>query len=171
MKENKFVRGDTDKKRFESIERVLTRFNRRLNTTIIGVIPPIPISAFIEVPPADGVLLRYIFPTTGRITKGCLAIEEYTTKTGVKFFAGIDGTGGGRHTIIETRSPLHIETLGMPIVPGDRLTFRTDTPELIRRVWIGLLYEMTLSDMGKETYMIEEFERRIEDASQEEETP
>ncbi len=66
-----FVKGDTVDSRFDSIERVLHRFSRRLGRFCAVYIPPFPVSGYVDTPDSDGVLFRYIFPLKGKVEK-CL---------------------------------------------------------------------------------------------------
>jgi hypothetical protein len=159
MTRRSYVKGDTTEEKFKSIDTVLRRLSMHLHDTIIGVMPPIPIFAYVEEPPEDGVLLRYLFTAEGMVTKGCLVVGNYTGTKAVGFNVDVQSSKGGNFTTIRTRKPVLVEQIDMPVSPGDRLTFSVDEPSRIRGVWIGLLYSMDLREMKKEHFLLEEFER------------
>jgi len=67
MKDNSFVKGETHEKKFENIERVLKRFSRRLQKSVVCAVPPSVISNYTFELPEDGVILRCIFPCPGKV--------------------------------------------------------------------------------------------------------
>lgn len=162
------VKGNSADEKIKSIDTIINRMYRKIHQTVVGVMPPIPISSYVDIPPVDNVLLRYFFLADGIITKGGLAIEKYNVKKGVKFSASFDGPSGGRYTIFETRSPVYLEKINVPVKAGDRLTFALSTlstediPIVIEGVWSGFLYEVNMKDMGKETFIIDELMRLTE---------
>ena len=59
---------DTDnEKKFMYIETILNRFSRRLHKTVIFATPPSIISNFVKEIPEDGIILRCVFPCSGKI--------------------------------------------------------------------------------------------------------
>lgn len=163
------VKGETVDEKFKSINAILRRMSLKLQRTIVGVIPPIPISSYVDIPPNDSIILRYFFLADGKISKGGLAIGKYNIKTSVKFSALFDGPKGGRYSTFETRSPVHLELMDIPVFAGDMLTFKLDTigtediPIVVEGIWSGFLYEIDIKNMNKEEFLIDEL-RRLNDA-------
>ncbi len=159
------IKGSTPEEKFKSIDNILRRMNLKLQRTIIGVMPPIPISSYIDIPGSDRIILRYFFVSDGKITKGGIAVEKYNIKTSVKFSVTFNGPKAGRRYIFETRSPLHLELMDMPIEAGDRLIVKVDTVgtddthNVVEGVWAGFLFEVDIKSMNKEEFLIDELRR------------
>lgn len=172
MKRN-FVRGNTTAEKFTCIEKVLQKFSRRLHKTILGVVPPAPISSYTEDVGEDGLITRFMFPGAGKVTKGCMFVEEYVDKKTVEFFVQVLGASGGRSFKFSTRKALTIIEPNLDVDVGDRLVITTEVPARAKRIWVGFLYEFAVGDMYKQPLLIGQFEKLIEggfrDASESEE--
>ena len=156
-----FIKGDTVEKQLASVNRVLNSFQRRLQKTIIGVIPPSLASSYVETPDESGVLLRWIFPP-GRLTYGFMVVEEYLTKTSVKFEAELLGGETAKQArVFETRR--HILTLNtdLHMSVGSRLVFKTLEPQKIRKVWSGFLFQIDNKFNDTEGFAIAALEEKI----------
>ena len=156
-----FTKGDTVEKQLASVNRVLNSFQRRLNKTIVGVVPPSLASAYVDVPQADGVLLRWIFPP-GRLTYGFMVVEEYLTKTSVKFEAELVGGELEKQArVFETRQKLLTLNTDITMRTGSRLVFRTLEPDKVRKVWSGFIFQVDNKFCDSESFAIAALEEKI----------
>jgi hypothetical protein len=159
------IKGETTEEKFKVIERTLQRFSRKLHRTVVGVMPPIPIFFEIESIPETGVVFKCLIPTSGVITNVCLYIREFEGKTTVPFRVESHGTSVGTFADFRTRKNLTVDEVNISVSPGDMLTFSTTEPERVRGIWASFLFQMGIKDMKKEKFLIEDFERLIEEGN------
>jgi hypothetical protein len=101
---------------------VLTRLALRSRKTIVGMVPAVPLYAFCKKPPEDGVLIRYLFPVAGTITKVLLAAPEVTKEKPVEFLVNLSGpliTQTLTHTL--KRAEMSVD-MNFKVEEGDRLS-------------------------------------------------
>ena len=158
-----FVKGKTVEDKFRSINATLKHFSRRLKSVVVGVVPSSPVYDFVFVPDSDGVITRKIFPASGKIIKSCLYVASRDGKGPTIFTATIDGDAGSMTRRFEVKKIPLIFDLDAPVGAGDRLTLRVEEPEKVRGIWFGFLYEVELRSMTKKTFMIDQFEKMIEE--------
>jgi len=151
------VRGSTVEKKFLHIENILNRMQRKLHKTVIGVLPPIPLFFYAEKAQESGEIFQWLFPAQGVITRACMYVREYKTKDGITFTADMIGKTSSTSQSFMTRKNALIQTLNIPVSIGDRLIFRVDSPEQITGIWVAFLFEMNMKDLAKETFIIDEF--------------
>ena len=157
-----YVKGDTDKAKFNSINKTFQSFSRRLGKRIIGVIPPVPIFENIQDIGEDGIIIQRMFPLNGMITRVVMSIERYEGKKTVEFELSAVGAGSAQMKKFNTRKPLIIEHLNLPVDAGDLVTLRVTEPERIKGIHIGAAFDVAHKDMKKDSYLIEEFESMME---------
>lgn len=157
-----FVKGNTTEAKFKSIQRTLEHFYNRLHHTIIGAMPPVPISHFAELPEEDGTIWRYIFPLGGMLKVGVVYIEELLDDVPVEFTAKVNSIHGGAFHSFVTKRHSEVMVPMLPVATGDRLVFSTAEPDKVKGIWVGLLLEVKLSDMNKEHFVIDQFEKLLE---------
>ncbi len=151
--------GATPEKKFQHLESILTRMNRKLHKTVMGVMPPIPLFFFAEQAQPSGEIFQWLFPAAGTITRACMYVRDYADKEGVTFYANMTGPTAGTTQKFETRRNAVIQALNIPVAIGDRLTFGVETPERVKGIWVAFLFEMSIKDLGKETFLIDEFSK------------
>lgn len=158
-----FVKGKTTEDKFKSINTTLKHFSRRLQKFIVGIVPSAPVFDSVMVPAADGVITRSIFPTEGRITKGVMFASEGSN---IVLIATMENTDSSASKSFKLRKGVPLgASLDIKVNAGDRLTFSV-SPESkeVRGIWIGILYEPSIRDLGKTNFMIEQFEDMIREA-------
>lgn len=145
--------------RVKRLETQVRRMSKRLHKTVIGVIPPVVISRYVETVPENGIILKEVSPTNARLTKSVLVVDSYEGKDQVEFRFEVEGAGGGSAAKFMTRRALTIEKLDLQIEPGTKLILRVMEPERVGQVWIGVLIEPEVSDSQVKRYLIDELER------------
>jgi len=165
MNEKLFVKGKTDEERFKSIEQTFKHFSKRLHKTMVGVIPPIPLFGFVDIPdPETGlVMAQGPFPFNGMITRGVLIVEHYEGKESVKFTINMIGLKAQRSVSFDTRKQVIIEQLNLPIELGDRLNLIVDQPDRVMAIWASILCVVPMAETQQEKYLIEEVSRVAEE--------
>jgi len=158
-----FVKGKTVDEKFNSINATLKHFSRRLMSVVVGVVPSSPVYDFVFVPSSDGVILRTIFPVAGKIVKSAIFVANKETKGPTVFVATFDNESGSISRKFEVKNKPLIFDLDAPIAAGDRLTLRVEEPESVRGIWYAFLYEAELRSMTKKTFVIDQFEKMIEE--------
>jgi len=162
MKE--FVKGDTNEAKFKSINVTLKHFARRLQKTVVGLVPSAPVFEFIFVPASDGVILRRVFPVGGKITKSCVFVANREGKDPAIFDVLIESGGKSTTESFEVRNEPLLFDLDAPVKGGDRWTLSVREPGKVRGIWVGFLYEVDYRSLGKENFAIEQFENLLEDS-------
>lgn len=157
MQKNQIIKGNTIEEKIKSIERVLWNYKARLSTKVIGIIPPIPIFENLEVVGEDGIVTQKLFPLSGTIIRACMAIREYEGTGSVMFTIASQGVEKGSSSTFETRKHLLIEDIGLIVEVGDLVTLRVDSPERVRGVFLGILFEVGMKDVKKEEFLIDQF--------------
>ena len=158
-----FVKGKTVDEKFNSINATLKHFSRRLMSVVVGVVPSSPVYNFVFLPNPDGVVLRTIFPVAGKIVKSVIFVANKETKGPAVFIATIDNENGSINRRFEVKAKPLIFDLDTPIAAGDRLTLRVEEPESVKGIWYAFLYEAELRSMTKKTFVIDQFEKMIEE--------
>ena len=164
-----FVKGRTADEKFKSINATLRHFSRRLETTVVGLVPSAPVFEFIFIPSSDGVVLRRVFPVAGRITKSCIFVAGHEGKGPTVFDALIESNDKTSRRTVGSSFEVGMEPLlfdlDAPVKGGDMWTLSVREPEKIRGIWIGFLYEVDYRALGKEEFAIEQFENLLEGAN------
>lgn len=161
--EKEFVRGKTVDEKFERINATLKHFSKRLRSVVVGVIPASPVYDFVFVPESDGIVLRCIFPVAGRIIKSCIFVGNREGKGPTIFTATIENNEDSHSMKLEVKKLPLIFDLDQSVKAGDRLTLTVDEPEKVRGIWYAFLYEAELRSMTQKTFMIDQFEKIIEE--------
>ena len=160
-----------DQKRIECIELAITRLARRSKKTAKAIVTPYPISNAIIGSDLigkslDGVILRYLFPCKGKITRGYIQLDS-KPKSGVSVNVRIfnDEVSESKGFTINNRK-LIVDT-DLDILAGDRLEV-TLTPlgeSVVKEIWISMLWIPTSGDV--QNFLIEELEKQIEEFTEE----
>ena len=154
------IKGNTPEKKFKHVEHILQRMGRRLQKTVIGLVPASPVFGFCADPSSNAVI-RAIFPADGLITK-------------VAVFFGKRGKEDPNIDIrIERMGELGYESYSMPVSKkgivaevnyairaGSRVQATVINPtEEVGDVWVGFLYQVGMQDLAKTKIAIEQFEQ------------
>lgn len=156
------IRGNTADEKFASVEKILHSFRRKLGTKIVGVIPPAPMFSYVEQPTKDGVIMSCVFPTSGKITKGAMAVGKYNHNKAVEFICEVSGKHGGANMKFETRKPVSLVDANLSVKPGDLLTVRVAEPLnengefKVLNIWTCFLFEISMRNSQIRNILIDE---------------
>lgn len=144
MRNRTFVKGDSPEKKFDSIEKVLNRFSRRLHKAVVFASPPTIIHSYHNTLPEDKVVLRCVIPCNGIIKKIMTVLSfdgnknEVTSKVSV---GNIEYTNPDKD--IEVRA-------------GDKIVISLET--LGADIYTSLLFIADYSASSKESFSIDALE-------------
>ena len=146
-----------DHARVSKIETILTRVSRRMNKTVTGLLTPYPISNYCNEPVSD-IVLRYMFPSNGKITVGAMYIEDMP-KGGVNIVLYVgDATGGGTKTYTIKRKDFKLAP-NLPVSFGSRLTIGVKPvveEEIVKGIWTSFMWVPDVKDVDVKTYLLDE---------------
>lgn len=153
------IKGETLEEQMKSVDVILKRMFKRLHKTVVGVITPFPISGYAQ-DSTDRVILRYMFPTDGKITVGG-AFIEVIPKDGVDIYTNIHrGDSVISRTLWTNKRYVLIEP-DVDILAGDRLVVSV-VPKSggeVSGIWISFLWAPKVKDSVVKQFLIEDLER------------
>lgn len=163
----KLVKGETVEKQIEHIDTILKRFSRRLHKTAAGVIPPYPISGYVQ-SPVGGVVLRYMFPSDGSITLGALYIETMP-KSGVDIYAVVHLGETYKSEVFFTKKASVLIKPDIDIAAGSRLVLSVKTrgEEEVFGVWASFLWVPRVKDSIVKEFLMDELDKVEEENASE----
>lgn len=106
----------------DDIKTILARFERRLPKRVIGFMPAVPLYAFSQGVPEDGVLLRYLFPMSGTLTKLYVSVIGATSQRILTVRAELTEPSTGQYVEGVLRKDLTIIEASLEVIAGSRLT-------------------------------------------------
>jgi len=161
--ERKLLRGSFDEK-LTQVESIIRKMNRRQNNYVIGVTPPIPVFDWVKEPDENGVVFRKLMPGNGKITIGCMYVEELNQQLNPQAVLNIEGKLGGMNIKIPiTKQALSIEPL-MPVEFGQRLMLSVDPVEACKGIWTAFLFEVDIAHTQKDQQLADGFLALVEEA-------
>ena len=152
------LKGDTPEKKFKHLERIIGRMSRRLQKTVIGLLPVAPILGHVNDPVNEPCILSIIFPADGIITHAALRAEDAPKGTKLE----IDFTSGSEKTTktFALKNISVVEKIHYEVRAGDILeAFVETTEEGSGQVWLGILYQIAMKDSMMTPIAIEQFEQ------------
>lgn len=151
----KFIRGDTEQARWEYVDRILSRFSRRLHKTVIGIIPPVPIHGYVD--SSVNPVLRFMFCASGKISKGLIHVNQMP-KDGVDIHAAIENDlGVTTKSYFTKKNRMAIEP-GINVFSGDRLIVKVvphNSEEEVYGIWLSMLWVPLMSDSETKEQLID----------------
>jgi hypothetical protein len=149
--------------RLEKLEMITERLMRRTHKKAIGLITPYPISNAVFGESIEGVVLRYMFPCDGVISKGMIRFgvkpkKEVTVK--VEIFNDEKSSSKG---FVVDRKLLAVEP-NLSVSGGDCLTVSISSSEVpVTEVWIAFLWTPLVKDVEAKSFLITELEKDVEE--------
>ena len=149
-----------NEKRIAFIERVIMRLSTRLRKHTIALITPYPISNAVFGEDVKGVVLRYMFPCDGILTKGMIDIGKKLTAGATVELDVFDEKSSElkSYTMSSKRFPLDIN---LEIKSGDCLEVfinPVDSREKITEAWVSLLWTPSMKDVEVKSFLLNEIE-------------
>jgi hypothetical protein len=150
--------------RVKKLETITTRLMRRAHKHVVGLITPYPISNSVAGEKVEGVILRYMFPCNGTITKGMINLITKPKKwvsINIKIFN--DSTSSIKGFTVEKKS-MTVEP-NLPVKAGDclELSLVTSPEDIVKEVWISFLWAPSMKDVTAKSFLISELENDILD--------
>lgn len=155
----KIIKGETLEKQMEHVDTILRRFSRRLHKTVVGVVPPCPISNYVQ-SPVDGVVLKYMFPTDGEITFAALYIENMP-KSGVDVFVVVHFEETYKGDVLFAKGQLIPINIDMDVIAESRLTLTVKAnkdEEQVSGIWVSVLWTPGVKDSMIKQFLIDELD-------------
>jgi hypothetical protein len=156
------LKGDTPEKKFKHLERIIERMSRRLQKTVIGLLPVAPIFGHVTNPMSEVCILSALFPADGAVTHVALKAEGIPkgTTLDVRFRSG--GERLSKTFVLKNTS--FVEKIEHEVRAGDLLEAFVEVPEVkdeedTGQVWVGILYQISMKDSIKTPIAIEQFEQ------------
>jgi hypothetical protein len=153
-----------DEKRVASLETITKRLMRRANKHTIGLITPYPISNAIFGEDVKGVVLRYMFPCDGIISRGMVKLGTKPKNSPNLLVRLFNDTESNEKGFLIEKKFLIIEP-NVPIKAGDCLEVSiTSASEIdpIKEVWVALLWKPTVNNLEAKSFLISEIENDIQ---------
>lgn len=151
-----------DSERVERLELITKRLMRRATKTARAIITPFPISNAVFGESIKGIVLRYMFPCDGVISKGMIRLGK-KPKTSASFtvrvFNEVESKSAG---FIIDKKTLAAD-LNIEVKAGDCLDVSLSSEdEPVTEVWISFLWKPTTKDVEVKSFLIEELENDLQ---------
>ena len=135
---------------------------RRSSKRSIALITPYPISNAVFGERVEGVILRYMFPCDGFVTKGFVRLGAKPKKSimlGVKLF---NDTGLAAKGFALEKKTFSINP-DLHVTAGDCMEITLDSSEeVVTEIWVSFLWRPTVKDVEAKSYLNEEIEDDIQ---------
>lgn len=156
-----------DRERIDFIEKVITRLARRSAQVATAIITPFPISNAVVGDDVRGVILRYVFPCKGKIVSGYVKLDKIPrvgAAINVRVFN--DLTSELRSVIVNKR--IYSVKTDLDVFPGDCLEVSIKSEDVLKEVWISMLWTPDKSVVDIHSVLIDELDKVSEDFVEEE---
>jgi hypothetical protein len=145
----------------DKLAAVQRRFEKRARNAVVGsYISPFPVSEVCKIVPEDTVVLRYMFPGSGSISKACIYIGcEMEKGTQVEITASVVTIMGASNSVsLTTRKNFTMIEIGLPVNVGDRLVVSVKSDTNISDVWTSFLWLPAVNNVGLKQFLKSELE-------------
>ena len=146
-----------NQERISFIERVVTRIAVRSRQTAISSIAPYPISNAVIGEDVRGVIMRYMFPCEGVITKGLIRLGSRPS-SGVEATVKISNSiSTDTRSFIITRRDMLVNP-GLKVDSGDRLELflKPLNGSIVKEVWVSFLWVPTVADVLQKSFLLDD---------------
>ena len=152
------IKGDTTEDKMKHLNVLLKRMSKKLHKTVVGVITPFPISSYAK-DPVDNVVLRYMFPASGKITVGGAYIENMP-KDGIDIYTNIHREESVISTSVWTKKKYVLINPDAEILAGDRLVVSVKSRGGdVSGIWVSFLWVPEVKDSEVKQFLIDDLER------------
>ncbi len=143
------------------LDKITKRLMRRSNKHSVAMITPYPISNAVFGDAVRGVILRYMFPCEGVISKGLIKLDRKPKEgvvIGIKIFNDSKSNASGFK--LEKKS--FSTELELSVSSGDCLEVSLDPlTENITEVWLSFLWKPLVKDVEIKSFLIEDLENGL----------
>jgi len=161
------IKGNDADQKLKHVEVILRRMTRRLQKTVVGLIPSTPIFGYVESIADTPVILRAIFPAEGTITKAAVAFEP-RPKKGIEVeikITHMHKLDSEAHTLYIPKNGLLLD-IDYKVSAGTQLKVTANTdPDFLGGLWLSLLYEVSVRDMNQVKFAIDQLDHIAEEVS------
>jgi hypothetical protein len=153
--------------KLDKADALIRRLNRRRGNYVIGVTPPIPVFDWTQDPDETGVVFRKLMPGNGKITIGCMYVEELNKQLNSQAVLTIEGQlGGTKVNIPINRQTISVEP-NMSVEFGQRLTLSIEPPAACSGIWTAFLFEVDVQHTQTQQQLMNGFMALVEEADEE----
>jgi len=167
MRPNRSLLKGSVNDKLSQIERQLILLNRRRGNYVIGVTPPIPVFDWTQNPDSDGVVFRKLMPGNGKITIGCMYIEQLDKKLSPKAVLTVDGVLGGTKINIPITKQATSVQADMFVEFGQRLTLSIEPAGACSGIWTAFLFEVDVKHTQQDKQLVDGFLELVDVAEEE----
>ncbi len=151
--------------KIKHLEMVTKRLARRSRKKTVALITPYPISNAVLGDEVKGIVLRYMFPCGGTITKGVIDLGKKPKQEVAITFALMGDETGTSNVFVLTKKRLVIKP-DIKASAFDRLTisisYKAEKPEdAVTEFWTSFLWVPTVKDVEVKSYLIDELENDL----------
>jgi len=168
MKAGLFKENLPLEERIKRVETVVQRLAMRSRKSTTAIVTPYPISNAVvsgDGSTLKGVILRYMFPCGGMITKGCIKLDKKPKNGAVISVRIFNDKGSESRGFTIERKTLFVEP-GVEIVQGDCLEASIEPlteEDIIKEVWVSFLWNPSVPSASIKNFLIEDLEKIQDD--------
>jgi hypothetical protein len=162
-RDRKITEGKSAQERLDNAERFLQHMKRRMNKKVGVSIPPVPVSEFCFQPESDGTLMRYMFPSNGRIESAAIYAENWPSdQKRVSLTADIATENDAFQKFFDLKPIVNVFQVEMDVEPGARFELKLSDPSVeISRIWLAFLYRVDPSKAHLHQILVEKLEENL----------
>jgi len=150
--------------RIDKLETIVKRLMRRSNKVAKALVTPFPIANCVVGENISGTVLRYMFPSSGKILKGGVFLDSKPKEAVTVGFSISNSLGGSSKTYIMQRQNVVVEP-DVTVQSWDRLDISLYPvgETIIKEAWVAFLWTPDVKELDVKTCLIEELEAQIND--------
>lgn len=151
--------------KLKKLEKITERLQRRARTKNSAFITPFPISNAVFGDEIKGLVLQYMFPCEGKITKGAIDLGRKPKQDVVITLKLMNEEGGESRVFVMNRKRLSTK-IDVKVKEFDKVTISIDYTSLksednVKEVWTSFLWIPTTRDVDVKSFLISELENDI----------
>ena len=148
MAEFLIIRGHTIDEKFASIDKILSKFEKRLGTKVIGVMPPVVLLGSVAQAGRDGSIWLANCPVEGQLVGVSILVGAAEKQDCYVVLSITKDLASLKQTIPLTVARNEAVTLLYDVSPGTLIAFTTDPLLLMKSIHIGIVIEVKMKDMS-----------------------
>ena len=162
MKRSLFKKNTAiNQERIERIEMIISRLVYRSGNDTKAIITPFPISNAVVGDDIRGIILRYIFPCKGKITRGCVKLNKKpVARTAISVRIFNDMMSNTDSLIINKK--IFMSSTDVVVFPGDCLEVSLVSEDIIKEAWVSMLWTPDGNTVDIKKFLTDELESDFE---------